>query len=54
VTHLLIGMPSGEPGPDMPTWVAFVGCCHPGYDRDCDACGLRWSHGGAAAAGTAR
>ena len=43
VSHLVIGLLSGPPSPDVPDWVAFVGCCHPGYDRECGACGLRWT-----------
>lgn len=25
-------------------WVAWVGCVHLGYDRECDDCGLAWSN----------
>lgn len=43
VRHLVIGMPAG---PDLmdddPEWVVWVGCVHPGHDRECDACGAVW------------
>lgn len=44
VTHLVIGMP---PGPDAmdgdPEWVEWIGCSHPGYERECHTCGSTWS-----------
>ncbi len=44
ITHLVIGMPLG---PDVmqrdPDWVHWVGCVHPGYDRECGSCGATWS-----------
>ncbi len=54
VRHLMIGLLSGPPAPDVPAWVAFVGCCHPGYDRECEACGLRWTDAMPSAAGERR
>ena len=27
---------------DKPDWVKMVGCLHPGYDRECLACGNQW------------
>jgi hypothetical protein len=26
-----------------PDWVHWVGCVHPGWDRECLTCGARWS-----------
>lgn len=45
VTHLVIGMPAG-PGAmeDDPDWVRWVGCVHPGFDRECGSCGATWSN----------
>jgi hypothetical protein len=44
VIHLVIGMPSG---PDVmdgdPEWVQWVGCVHPGYNRECNSCGVTWT-----------
>ena len=54
VRHLVIGLLSGPPAPDVPAWVAFVGCCHPGYGRECEACGLRWTDAMPSAAGERR
>lgn len=45
VSHVVVGLLSGPPSPDVPNWVAFVGCCHPGHDRQCGACGLHWVDG---------
>lgn len=45
VTHLVIGLRAEPPGPDTPSWLAFVGCCHPGHDRGCADCGLEWTAG---------
>jgi hypothetical protein len=43
VRHLIIGLPAGpEPMSRTPTWVDWVGCSHPGHDRECDTCGLLW------------
>jgi hypothetical protein len=36
--------PAGpEPMNSTPDWVAWVGCVHPGDDRERDDCGLAWS-----------
>lgn len=44
VVHLVIGMPSGpDAGSDDPDWVNWVGCVHPGFDRECNSCGATWS-----------
>jgi len=44
VTHLVIGMPSGPAAMDgSPAWVSWVGCVHPGYNRECNSCGTTWS-----------
>lgn len=44
VRHLAIGMPAGpEVTSGTPPWVSWVGCVHPGHDRECDACGEAWS-----------
>src|SRR4051794_39020348 len=44
ITHLVIGLPTG---PDVmtgdPDWVRWVGCVHPGYNRECTSCGSTWS-----------
>ena len=32
----------GEWMNDKPDWVRMVGCLHPGYDRECLACGNQW------------
>lgn len=44
ITHLVIGLPTG---PDVmtgdPTWVRWIGCVHPGYDRECTSCGSTWT-----------
>jgi hypothetical protein len=45
VARLAIGLPAGPPDPGTPSWVVFVGCCHPGHDRGCRACGLEWTAG---------
>ncbi|KQV78080.1 hypothetical protein ASC64_03625 [Nocardioides sp. Root122] len=43
VLHLVIGMPAARDdvggGPD---WVRWVGCVHPGHDRECRSCGAHW------------
>ncbi|WP_343989907.1 hypothetical protein [Nocardioides dubius] len=26
-----------------PEWERWVGCIHPGYDRECRTCGATWS-----------
>ena len=43
VRHLVIGMP-GDPEAmiQTPSWVEWAGCMHPGYDRQCERCGLTW------------
>jgi hypothetical protein len=48
VVHLVIGMPaSAEAWGSGPDWVNWVGCVHPGWDRECRRCGACWSvHGG--------
>jgi hypothetical protein len=44
VRHLVIGMPAlPESMSATPDWVEWVGCLHPGHDRECDACGLDWT-----------
>jgi hypothetical protein len=43
VRHLMIGYPVDPEALDsLPTWVEFVGCMHPGHDRECGRCGLAW------------
>ena len=43
VRHLVIGLPADpEPLTSTPPWVEWVGCLHPGYDRECDRCGAQW------------
>ncbi|GAA2470902.1 hypothetical protein GCM10009858_05240 [Terrabacter carboxydivorans] len=43
VRHLVIGLP-GDPDAvtNSPAWVEWVGCMHPGHDRECERCGLTW------------
>jgi hypothetical protein len=44
VWHLWIGMPALPGSMDAtPDWVEWVGCVHPGHDRECDTCGLTWT-----------
>ena len=44
IRHLLIGLPAGpEPMNSTPVWVEWVGCVHPGHDRECDSCGFAWT-----------
>ncbi len=44
VRHLIVGLPAGpEPMNSTPDWVDWLGCVHPGHDRQCDQCGLTWS-----------
>ncbi|HEY0903363.1 MAG TPA: hypothetical protein VGE14_05685 [Marmoricola sp.] len=44
VFHLLIGMPSSpEAWGSGPDWLHWVGCVHPGHERECGACGHFWS-----------
>ena len=47
IRHLVIGLPA-DPGPlaSTPTWVEWVGCLHPGYDRECERCGVQWDSAG--------
>jgi hypothetical protein len=43
VRHHIIGFPPPpDARPKTPRWVTWEGCIHPGYDRDCRACGLTW------------
>lgn len=43
VIHLVIGMPSGPDVMDGDAeWVHWVGCVHPGYNRECRSCGVTW------------
>lgn len=43
VRHLVIGLPSlSDAVTSSPAWVEWVGCVHPGYDRECERCGLTW------------
>lgn len=45
IRHLLIGRPAGlKPMNSTQDWVAWVGCVHLEYDRECDDCGLAWSN----------
>lgn len=49
VRHLLIGLPGdAEAMTRTPSWVEWVGCGHPGHDRECDRCGLLWDSEGSA------
>lgn len=42
VIHLVIGMPANpEAWGSGPDWVRWVGCVHPGWDRECAQCGHR-------------
>jgi hypothetical protein len=44
VRHLIIGLPAGpEAMSGTPDWVSWVGCVHPGHDRECSQCGLTWT-----------
>lgn len=44
VAHLVIGMPAGpDVMQDGPEWEVWVGCVHPGHDRECRACGVVWT-----------
>ena len=44
VRHLMIGDPTHPESMDItPNWVEWVGCIHPGHDRECDGCGLDWT-----------
>lgn len=44
VVHLIIGMPSGpDAGSGDPDWVRWVGCMHPGFERECSSCGATWN-----------
>lgn len=55
VRHLIIGLPAGpEPMSGTPEWVDWVGCVHPGHDRECDHCGLVWSIADPSRAATSR
>jgi hypothetical protein len=42
VRHHIIGFPPPPEARNTPRWVTWEGCIHPGYDRDCRACGLTW------------
>jgi hypothetical protein len=43
VRHLVIGFPAHPEALDsLPAWVEFVGCLHPGHDRECRRCGLEY------------
>lgn len=47
VRHLVIGLPAAADAlTETPPWVEWVGCIHPGYDRQCEQCGLTWSADG--------
>ena len=55
VVHLVIGLPSGPgAGSGDPDWVSWVGCVHPGFDRECNSCGATWSGRTAEALGSVR
>ena len=44
VKHLVIGyLEHPEAMDTAPAWVEWVGCMHPGYNRECRRCGLTWS-----------
>lgn len=44
VKHLVIGdLVHPEEMETAPRWVEWVGCMHPGYDRECRHCGLTWT-----------
>jgi hypothetical protein len=44
VVHLIIGMPSGlDAMSGHPDWVRWVGCLHPGFERECGSCGATWN-----------
>ncbi|CAM3449954.1 hypothetical protein NODU109028_17485 [Nocardioides dubius] len=44
VVHFVIGMPaSSDDVEGSPEWERWVGCIHPGYDRECRTCGATWS-----------
>ena len=44
VRHLIIGMPFVAEATDCPPeWVTWVGCVHPGHDRECKDCGWSWT-----------
>jgi hypothetical protein len=44
IRHLVIGLPAGPAAINMtPAWVDWIGCVHPGYDRECDDCGFTWA-----------
>ena len=43
VGHLAIGLPAGPvETAGTPAWVHWVGCLHPGHDRECEGCGFAW------------
>lgn len=44
VVHLVIGMPGPSGDVGGPEWVRWVGCVHPGHDRECRSCGATWGH----------
>ncbi|WP_445257340.1 hypothetical protein [Nocardioides aurantiacus] len=40
---MVIGMPAGPDAWSGDTdWVRWVGCMHPGFDRECSSCGATW------------
>lgn len=44
IRHLIIGLPAGpEPVNSTPEWVDWVGCAHPGHDRECNHCEFQWT-----------
>ena len=44
VRHLVIGeMLYVKVEGGTPDWVDYVGCLHPGYDRECQTCGHQWT-----------
>ena len=47
VKHLVIGyLEHPESMETTPAWVEWVGCMHPGYNRECRRCRLTWSEYG--------
>ena len=47
VRHLIIGLPAGpEDMESTPEWIDWVGCVHPGFNRECESCQLTWTFDG--------
>ena len=46
IEHLVVGLPAGPDDHESESsWVSWVGCVHPGYDRICHGCGQTWVSG---------